>query len=84
VTDIEVAGHFHGQGLMRSLLVVVVDERIEARLLLQEIRHAGLVACCFSVECMRSCRPFCSGCPGRMRSMPTPSRRHQTDSLLSP
>ena len=30
---------------------------------------------------MRSCRPFCWGWPGRMRSMLMPSRSHQTESL---
>ena len=37
-----------------------------------------------SVRCMRSCRPFCSGCPGSMRSGWIPSFIHQTDSSLSP
>src|SRR5207302_4686790 len=31
---------------------------------------------------MRSWRPFCWGWPGLIRSMPIPSRSHQTASLL--
>src|ERR1700722_14417028 len=40
---------------------------------------AGRVASFFRVRCMRSCRPFCCGRPGRMRSMLIPKRNHQTD-----
>ena len=50
---------------MRPLLVVLLDKRVEARLLLQEIRGARLGGLVLSVRCMRSCRPFCSGCPGQ-------------------
>ena len=32
----------------------------------------GRVASCLSVRCMRSCRPFCWGRPGFMRSIATP------------
>jgi hypothetical protein len=32
------------------------------------------------VRCMRSCRPFCCGWPGLMRSMAMPRRSHHTDS----
>jgi hypothetical protein len=30
---------------------------------------------------MRSCRPFCCGLPGLMRSISMPRRSHHTDSL---
>ena len=33
---------------------------------------------------MRSWRPFCCGLPGLIRSMPIPSRSHQTDKRVSP
>jgi len=33
---------------------------------------------------MRSCRPFCCGLPGLMRSIAMPSLSHQTDSFDSP
>ena len=33
---------------------------------------------------MRSCRPFCCGLPGLMRSMSIPSRSHHTESLVRP
>src|ERR1700746_1053204 len=42
---------------------------------------AGLVVSSFRVRCMRSCRPFCCGWPGLMRSMAMPSLSHQTESL---
>src|SRR5579871_4048659 len=42
---------------------------------------AGLVASSFKVRCMRSCRPFCCGWPGLMRSMAMPSLSHQTESF---
>jgi hypothetical protein len=41
----------------------LVDKRIETRLLLEDVGGAGLVASFFSLKCMRSCRPFCSGWP---------------------
>src|SRR5690242_18376661 len=41
----------------------------------------GRVASFFNVRCMRSCRPFCCGCPGLMRSIAIPSRSHQTESF---
>ena len=44
----------------------------------------GRVASVFKVRCRRSCRPFCSGCPGAIRSRPMPRRSHQTASLLNP
>src|SRR5579864_2758817 len=42
---------------------------------------AGLVASSFKVRCMRSCRPFCCGWPGLMRSISMPSLSHQTESF---
>ncbi|MCY1552700.1 hypothetical protein D9M68_891150 [compost metagenome] len=37
-----------------------------------------------SVRCIRSCRPFCSGCPGAIRSGTIPSFSHQIDNCDSP
>ena len=45
---------------------------------------AGLVASVFNVKCIRSWRPFCSGCPGSIRSGTIPTNKKNTDSLLSP
>jgi hypothetical protein len=42
---------------------------------------AGRVASFLRVTCMRSCRPFCCGCPGRMRSMLMLRSSHQTESF---
>jgi hypothetical protein len=33
------------------------------------LEAAGFVVSRFSVKCMRSCRPFCCGCPGLIRSI---------------
>ena len=44
----------------------------------------GLAVSCFSVRCIRSCRPFCSGCPGSIRSCRMPKRNHHIDSRVSP
>ena len=54
--------------------------KIRERLLRQP---AGRVASFFKVRCMRSCRPFCWGWPGRIRSMEIPKRSHHTESLES-
>ena len=39
---------------------------------------------CLSVRCMRSCRPFCCGLPGSMRSGVMPSLIHHTASPVNP
>ncbi len=39
------------------------------------------VACFLRVRCMRSCRPFCCGWPGRMSSIVMPRRSHHTESF---
>ena len=50
---------------MRPLLVVAVEERIEARLLLQEVRRrAGLVASCLEREVHALVPPVLLGMPG--------------------
>ena len=69
---------------MGVLLVEAVDEAIEAALLLQEVLAAGRVVSFFSVRCILSWWPFCSGCPGLMRSRRMPRRSHQTENLLKP
>ena len=47
--------------LMRPLVVVNLDELIEALCCCRKLKEAGLVASFFSVRCMRSWRPFCCG-----------------------
>ena len=44
----------------------------------------GRVASCFNVRCIRSCRPFCSGCPGSIRSGSIPIRIHHADKAVRP
>ena len=61
-----------------ALVVVLPAKTIEAALLRGAIRAGGRVASALSVLCMRSCRPFCSGCPGSMSSGRMPRRIHQT------
>lgn len=58
---------------MRPFIVVNLDELIKAFLLLQDLNEAGLVNSFLSFRCMRSRRPFCSGCSGLMRWMLMPS-----------
>ena len=49
---------------MRPLLVVLAAKAIEGALLrAADCAAGGIAVSCFSVRCMRSCRPFCSGCP---------------------
>ena len=45
---------------------------------------AGLVASFLSVRCVRSCRPFCCGWPGSIRSCRMPNLIHHADSAVSP
>src|SRR6059036_2947514 len=42
---------------------------------------AGRVVSAFRVRCIRSCRPFCSGCPGSMSSGRMPRRTHHAESF---
>ena len=80
---VELGRVVHVDRLMRPLAVVALDEVVELGLLLKEVARRGL-ASFFSVRCMRSCRPFCWGFPGLMRSRRIPRRSHHTESLLSP
>ena len=66
---------------MRTFGIELVDEGIEAGLLLKAFMPGGRVASFLRVRCMRSWRPFCWGWPGLMRSIAMPSRSHQTESL---
>ena len=80
--QIVLRGALHVERLVRTLVVVAVDEVVELGLLLQEVASpAGLVVSSFRVRCMRSCRPFCCGWPGLIRSISMPSLSHQTESL---
>jgi hypothetical protein len=49
------------QGLMGLLAVVLGNERVEARLLLEDIGCGRLRRLRFNVKCIRSWRPFCWG-----------------------
>ena len=66
---------------MRPFSIELSYEGIEAVLLLQTVEARRGVASFLSVRCMRSCRPFCCGWPGLMRSIAMPSRSHQTESF---
>jgi hypothetical protein len=58
----------------------LVDVVVPARRI---VCSGGRVVSAFMVRCIRSCAPFCSGCPGTMRSMLMPSRIHHNDSRES-
>lgn len=63
---------------MGPLGVELLDEIVEAGLLLQKI-GAGWLSCFqLSMRCMRSWRPFCCRLPDFMRSMSMQSLSHQT------
>ena len=47
-------------------------------------QFSAVLTSCFSVRCMRSCRPFCSGCPAWIRSGTIPSLIHHTASRDNP
>ena len=68
------------QGLVRPLVVVPGAVGIEDPLLPAGVGPTGLRASSFRVRWNRSRRPFCSGCPGWMRSGITPSLTNQTAS----
>jgi hypothetical protein len=72
------------EGLVGTLLVVLQTKQVERPLLSTQIPGGGRVASSARVLCMRSWRPFCSGCPGSMRSGVIPSCTHQTASLDRP
>ena len=74
----------HAQGLVRTHLVVLLAKAIEGALLRPPVVGGRLAVSCFSVRCMRSCRPFCSGCPAAIRSGTIPSFIHHTASRDSP
>ena len=69
---------------MGALPVVLLDERIEARLLLQDVRPGRARRLRLERQMQPLVRPFCSGWPGAIRSKAMPSRSHQTASLLKP
>ena len=79
------AGQLHVERLVRPLVCCTASMKSSnLACCCRKLAPAGLVASFFSVRCMRSCRPFCCGWPGLMRSMSMPRRSHQTDSLLRP
>jgi hypothetical protein len=44
----------------------------------RRLAAGGEAVASFSVRCIRSCRPFCSGCPGSIRSGTMPNFIHHT------
>src|SRR6184192_4040140 len=68
---------------MRPLVVVLSAEALEAALL-AAAGAGGRAVSAFSVRCMRSWAPFCSGWLGAMRCWAIPSRIHQTFIAHSP
>src|SRR5436309_10639763 len=69
---------------MRTLFVVETLEVAQALELLAQARAGGLAVSCNKVRCMRSCRPFCCGLPGAMRSGTTPALISLIDSFDNP
>src|SRR6266404_3441144 len=59
-------------------------KRSSARCCLRRLAAGGWATSCFSVRCIRSCLPFCSGCPASMRSGTMPSLIHHTAKRDSP
>src|ERR1700756_1809142 len=55
-----------------------------ARCCALRLAAAGIAVSCFSVRCIRSCLPFCSGCPASIRSTTIPSFIHHTASRDNP
>ncbi len=56
---------------------------VKRRYCAPSVTAVGRVASRLSVLCMRSCRPFCSGCAGSISSGRMPSRTHQTENVES-
>jgi len=72
------------QRFMRPFVIELVAEVIEALLLGGERGGRRLGGFRLEVLCMRSCRSFCWGWPGIMRTGVMPSLIHHTDSRLKP
>ena len=70
-----VAGGCVGQLLVRSHVVVLVAEAVEA------LHPPAAAVTVFGTRCMHSLSPFCGGLPGWIRSKPMPLRH--AASLLS-
>ena len=69
---------------MRTHLVVLLAKPLHHSLLLAPLAAGGCAISCFSVRCIRSCLPFCSGCPASIRSATIPSFIHHTASRDKP
>ena len=79
------ARSFHIQRFVRTLLIVLAAKTIKSPLLCcARLAAGGEAVSCFSVRCIRSCRPFCSGCPAAIRSGTIPSFIHHTARRESP
>ncbi len=64
---IEVGRRLLPERLVRTLLIIMSSELVEARLLLRGVGAGGCEVCFFNVRCMRSCRPLSCGEAGRMK-----------------
>jgi hypothetical protein len=69
------------QRLVGTLVVELRAKDVEPALLSARLPAAGRVVSAFSVRCIRSCRPFCSGWPGSISSGRMPHRTHHADSV---
>ena len=69
---------------MGPLLVVLLEELIEAALLLQEVLGSWLGGFLLQRQMHSLAAAICSGRPGLMRSSPMPGRNHDTESLVKP
>ena len=74
------AGERLSEGLVRSLVVVAVPEAAGGASLASRVDLWGEAMSALRVLWSRSRRPFCSGCPGSMRSGMMPSVIHHADS----
>jgi hypothetical protein len=61
---------------MRTILVVLSAKAVEAPLLALPVLGWRTRRSAFNVRCKRSCRPFCCGLPGTIRSGCCAAMRH--------
>ena len=77
-------GRLLAQGFMRSILIEVAAEAIEARLLRRERRGRRIGGLGLERAMHALVRPFCCGAPGSMRSRRMPSLTHWSDKRVRP
>src|SRR4029079_17593100 len=79
--DIAVCRTLHVQSLMRTLIIVAVDEVVELGLLLQEVFAGRLGGLPLQRQMHAVMSAVLCGWPGFRRSISMPSLSHHTDSL---